>query len=328
MNEQHELPLRAAYPFGVENGLEKEIEAIRDIVIEWDLPYSSSLRKGYVVALFESRGIFGKFKAAHWPVGNTPQGEKKRQRYLRLKQRYEDFLEGRRAEPDPEAEVADDIDENQSFAAETDLRDFLAKYPSRIEVGLTVYQDGERSGVEYSIDDGRIDILAMDRDKRFVVIGAEGRQRAQQDDRPASLLHGVGGQESRKRKELPRDHHRERDNARLDSSGPTRTGRHVVPLRSKRDSRGSCTEGIGPDFSYLGVAPALHGPMRTRRDQTRPFRLATASDRRQRISHIMVTPTSAVLPLMSKGGETSTTSPPTRSSPRRPRSMRCASCGV
>ena len=33
-------------------------------------------------------------------------------------------------------------------------------------------------------------------------------------------------------------------------------------------------------------------------------------------------------PLMSKGGETSTTSPPTRLSPRRPRSMRCASCGV
>ena len=62
--------------------------------------------------------------------------------------------------------------------------------------------------------------------------------------------------------------------------------------------------------------------------QIRPFRFATDSASRQRISHIMVTPTSAVLPLMSNGGETSTTSPPTRSSPRRPRSMRCASCGV
>ena len=58
---------------------------------------------------------------------------------------------------------------------------------------------------------------------------------------------------------------------------------------------------------------------------SRPFRFATASASRQRISHIMVTPTSAVLPLMSKGGETSTTSPPTRF---RPRSMRCASWGV
>src|SRR5258708_1067355 len=130
MTEQQELPLRAAYPFGVENGLEKEIEAIRDMVIEWDLPYSSSLRKGYVIALFESRGIFEKFKATHWLVGNTPEGEKNRQRFLRLKRRYEDFLEGRSVEPDAEAEGAGDIDESQSFAAETDLRDFLAKNPA------------------------------------------------------------------------------------------------------------------------------------------------------------------------------------------------------
>jgi hypothetical protein len=62
MTEQQALPLRAAYPFGLENGLEKEIVAIRDMEIEWD-------------------------------------------------------------------------DESQSFAAETDLRDFLAKNPARIEAG-------------------------------------------------------------------------------------------------------------------------------------------------------------------------------------------------
>jgi hypothetical protein len=170
VTEKRALPLRAAYTFGVENGLEKEIEAIKDIEIDWDLPYTSSLRKGYLVELFENQSIFEKFKTAHWQFGNTPQGEREWRRYLRLKQRYEDFLQGRGTESEAEAEVAGDIDESQSFAAETDLRDFLAKNPARIEAGLTVYRDGDRSGVEYSIDDGRIDILAVDRDKRFVVI--------------------------------------------------------------------------------------------------------------------------------------------------------------
>jgi len=41
------LSLKAAYSFGVAHGLEKEIAEIRDMVIEWDLSYTSSLRRGY-----------------------------------------------------------------------------------------------------------------------------------------------------------------------------------------------------------------------------------------------------------------------------------------
>ena len=79
MNEEQTetLSLKAAYAFGGEHGLESDVNDIRDMVIEWDLSYTSSLRRGYIVALFEKRGIFDAFKKDHWLFGNTPRGEKK-----------------------------------------------------------------------------------------------------------------------------------------------------------------------------------------------------------------------------------------------------------
>ena len=66
--------LRAAYVFGAEKGVESEVSAIRDMVIEWDSSYTSSLRRGYIVDLFERHGIFEDFKNKHWPFGNTQTG--------------------------------------------------------------------------------------------------------------------------------------------------------------------------------------------------------------------------------------------------------------
>jgi len=163
------LSLRAAYAFGDEKGLEREIAAIRDMIIEWDMSYSSSLRRGYIVELFESHGILEEFKQKHWSAGNTPTGEGKLRRYRRIKQRYIDFLAGRTPELN-ENEDAESQEESQAFAAESDLRDYLAENPGRIEPGLKLYQDKTRSGVEFSIDAGFIDILAVDAQKRFVVI--------------------------------------------------------------------------------------------------------------------------------------------------------------
>jgi hypothetical protein len=62
---QPTFPLRAAYPFGEEHGLGKEIADIRDMVIEWDLQYTSSLRRGYIIELFEKQGIFDEFKSKY-----------------------------------------------------------------------------------------------------------------------------------------------------------------------------------------------------------------------------------------------------------------------
>ncbi len=163
------LSLKAAYAFGTGHGLEQEVNEIRDMVIEWDSSYTSSLRRGYIVELFEKHGIFQEFKAQHWAHGNTAVGETKRRRYLRIKRQYEDFLAGRGPAVGSEDEI-EGADADQQFAAESDLRDFLAKNPSCIEQGLRLYQAGDRSGVEFPVEEGYIDILAVDRNDRYVVI--------------------------------------------------------------------------------------------------------------------------------------------------------------
>jgi len=125
------LPLKTAYAFGSEHDLQAEVDEIRGMEIGWNLSYTSSVRRGYVVELFEKRGLLEEFKAKHWAYGNTPGGVKERDRYLRIKKRYDDFLEGQAPPPDEAEEEAD-----QQFAAEADLRDFLAKTPTCIEAGL------------------------------------------------------------------------------------------------------------------------------------------------------------------------------------------------
>jgi len=164
------LSLMAAYAFGTEHGLQREVDEIRNMVIEWDRSYTSSLRRGYIIDLFEKRGVYEAFKEGHWTYGNTPAGETKRRRYLRIKQEYEQFLAG----SDGPDELGDDEPEDgksdQQFAAESDLRDFLAKNPTRIEPGLCIYCKGDQSGVEFPIENGFIDILALDHEGRFVVI--------------------------------------------------------------------------------------------------------------------------------------------------------------
>lgn len=56
------------------------------------------------------------------------------------------------------------------FAYESDLRDFLAKNLSLIEPGLQLYQDEGITGIEFPAGGRFIDILAIDCQKRFVVI--------------------------------------------------------------------------------------------------------------------------------------------------------------
>lgn len=71
---------------------------------------------------------------------------------------------------DPEKTVSvNNID--TAFAAETHLRDYLSSNLSLIEQGLELYVDeNDKDGVEYQTGIGRIDILAIDKDQRFVVI--------------------------------------------------------------------------------------------------------------------------------------------------------------
>ncbi len=164
------LSLRAAYGFGASHGLEREVAAIRDMPIEWESSYTSSSRRGYIVDLFEQRGLLHAFKASQWALGNTPAGEIKIRRYRKIRQQYEDFLAGRGPEVRDDDGGGQEDDEDQHFASEANLRDYLTKNPGRIEAGLQLYTSEGQSGVEYGIDGGFIDLLLVDREKRFVVI--------------------------------------------------------------------------------------------------------------------------------------------------------------
>ena len=179
------MPLTQAYKFGNEHGLEAEIDQIREMEVEWDLSYTSSLRRGYVVDLFQQRGLMSVFIKQQWPDGETAKGEALIRRYFAIKARYEEFLAGGAVESEEE----DDLSE-QAFAAESDLRDFLSQNLNCIESGMRLYRDGEREGVEFNIEGGRIDILAIDSKGKFVVIElklSRGRNRAL-----GQLLHYMG----------------------------------------------------------------------------------------------------------------------------------------
>lgn len=170
------MPLMQAYQFGNEHGLEAEIDQIREMEIEWDLSYTSSLRRGYIVDLFQRLGLMSVFIKQHWPEGEISRGEGLIRRYLAIKSRYEEFLAGGAAELSEENDLSE-----QAFAAESDLRDFLSQNLNCIESGLRLYRDGEREGVEFNIEDGRIDILAIDSKGKFVVIElklSRGRNKA------------------------------------------------------------------------------------------------------------------------------------------------------
>jgi hypothetical protein len=85
----------AAYAFGAENGLAAEIDDIRNMEIGWDLSYTSSVRRGYVFELFQKRHLLKEFNAKYWPYGNTAGGLKECERLLRIKERYDEFLQGK-----------------------------------------------------------------------------------------------------------------------------------------------------------------------------------------------------------------------------------------
>jgi hypothetical protein len=102
-------------------------------------------------------------------VGSTDEGQRKRQRWNARRERNNRLL----AEPGVplDEDLAEENDE-QRFALETGLRDFLAHNLGVIEAGLRLYQDGERAGIEFPIDGGRgrIDVLALDAKGAPVVI--------------------------------------------------------------------------------------------------------------------------------------------------------------
>jgi hypothetical protein len=165
------LSLIAAYGFAAERGLAHEAAEIRNMAID-GFKNQSSVRRGYMAKLLEANGLMDEFKDKYWSYGKTRGGESKYRRYLRLREQHERLQAGE--EPLSDMDVDPNSDEesatDQGFALEADLRDFLANNISIIDSGLHLYNQEGQTGIEFSIGNGYIDILAKDREGRLVVI--------------------------------------------------------------------------------------------------------------------------------------------------------------
>jgi len=172
------FPLREAYPFAQEHGLGIEATDIREMEIEWDRGSGSRVRRGRMIQIFEKHGLMEKFISRHWPFGATPSGEARQRACIRIADEYAQFLAA--DETDQEDGLAEEAISFQ-FALEAHLRDFLARNLNQIEPGLRLYDHGGKSGIEFALEGGRIDILAVDRSGAFVVIElklSQGRNKA------------------------------------------------------------------------------------------------------------------------------------------------------
>ena len=173
------FPMREAYAFAAAHGLAAEATKIRGMEIEWDRSYTTTVRRGYILREFERAGLLAKFTAQCWPAGDSAEGAAERRRCLRIADEYDAWMAGIGPEEPPE--VGEPSPASAEFALEAHLRDFLAKHPDQIEPGLQLHKTGEVTGVEYPVEGGRIDLLAVDKAGKFVVIElkvSQGRNKA------------------------------------------------------------------------------------------------------------------------------------------------------
>lgn len=81
--------VKLAYAFAAAHGLAEAATTIRRTPITWQRSYTTSVRKGQLVRLFERQGVWGAFQATCWPTGSTGPGHKEYQRLRRIVDQYD-----------------------------------------------------------------------------------------------------------------------------------------------------------------------------------------------------------------------------------------------
>jgi hypothetical protein len=167
MDYTKNFSLFEAYDFLEANKLGQECEQIRNSSDKFK-SYSTTLRRAKIITLCRDKKLLNDFCKTVWPSGLTERGETRIQFLENLVLRFNSDMEGTTVE---DYEDDNPIEEN-AFAYENDLRNFLVKNLSIIEKGLKVYNLNGISGEEYFVPDTsrRIDILAVDKENTFVVI--------------------------------------------------------------------------------------------------------------------------------------------------------------
>ena len=159
------LPLRYVYPYLAQKGFENEVNEIKQSKDRYK-SYTSTLRRGKIIEILEKNNLLIEFIDNYWHYGKTEKGKSRIRRYKRI---YEQFMSSEANEEEAEEERI----EEKSFAYEEDLKDYLSKNLSVIESRLKLFEsENGVDGVEYSVDadNKRIDILAIDKNKTYVII--------------------------------------------------------------------------------------------------------------------------------------------------------------
>ncbi len=168
MEYKRNFSLIAAYAFLKEHGFEKEAEEIR-ISPDQFKSYHTTLRRAKIITLVRDNNLLDDFYQKVWTSGSTDRGKTRTKFFENLVVRFKNDQEGIEPEDDEDGEI---VKEENEFAYENDLRNYLVRNLNVIEKGLKLYEAAGVNGEEFYIPGTarRIDILAVDRNENFVVI--------------------------------------------------------------------------------------------------------------------------------------------------------------
>lgn len=170
MEYNRNFPFDDAYDFLSQNGLAHESADIKSSSDKFK-SYTSTLRRAKIIVLVRDKKLLDKFCKSVWPSGLTDKGKSRIRFFENLVERFSADQEGTISED--EEDNNEIVTEENEFAYENDLRNYLIRNLSVIEKGLKLYvsQDGT-TGEEFFVPgtSRRIDILAFDTQNNIVVI--------------------------------------------------------------------------------------------------------------------------------------------------------------
>ena len=169
MEYNRNFSLYDAYDFLSQNGLAQESAEIKNSSDKFK-SYTSTLKRAKTIVLVRDKKLLDKFCNSVWQSGLTDKGKSRISIFENLVDRFNADQEGTTSEDEDEGEI---VTEENEFAYENDLRNYLVRNLSVIEKGLKIYEAQDKTtGEEFFVPgtSRRIDILAKDKESNLVVI--------------------------------------------------------------------------------------------------------------------------------------------------------------
>lgn len=170
MEYNKNFSLYDAYEFLNLNGFENDCEEIKSSPDKFK-SYSSTLKRAKIITLVKEHKLLDDFCNKVWKSGLTDKGKSRIKFFENLVVRFKNNQEGIENLEDDDEETIVTSEENR-FAYENDLRNYLVKNLNVIENGLKLFESDGIDGEEFFIPgtSRRIDILGIDKNNNYVVI--------------------------------------------------------------------------------------------------------------------------------------------------------------